>query len=524
MSTISPITPPPARDTIRSYIGCDNVDIDALPRPPSDGESLGYFARHGRFLACWYFVAITGLAIAYVRLVQTESTFAVFAPYFVFTVSWLAVSAFINVWPRDDVAENHRETIAAWSPEEYPSVDIWLPICGEPLEILVNTWRHVARLDWPGELCVHVGDDRPNDEAKALARQFGFSYHVREHPGQMKKAGNLLHLFDNSSGDFIAILDADFVPRSDLLRQLLPYFERPNLGIVQSPQYFRPDGCGNWLQRGAGAVQEFFYRAVQTGRNARGGSICVGTSAVYRRAALESNGGPAQVPLSEDVHTGFELMGRGWQLHYVPIVLSEGLCPDTKRAYFNQQYRWCTGSINLGRSRKFWSQKLPFTRRLCFVSGSSYYVASAGSAIFAPPFVVMLACGFPEIVRITNYVVLLPMLALQFVVLPIWHKSHMGLNARSVQLRNNWTHVYAILDVVRRRSAGWTPTGNSAHQNSRTKRVDLSILIWTGGLSLVATIGTAVNLTSRPVDFAPMFVMLVIVLAVVGRNLIEANK
>ena len=175
----------------------------------------------------------------------------------------------------------------------------------------------------------------------------------------MKKAGNLLHLFNNSSGDFVAIFDADFAPRSDFFRQLVPYFDDRDVGIVQSPQYFAPDCHANWLQQGAGAVQEFFYRGAQTGRTTRGGAICVGTNAVYRRAALESNGGPAQVPLSEDVHTGFELMGHGWRLDYVPIVLAAGLCPDNKRAYFNQQYRWCTGSINLIRSRKFWSQAMP---------------------------------------------------------------------------------------------------------------------------------------------------------------------
>lgn len=352
-----------------------------------------------------------------------------------------------------------------------------------------------------------------------LAEWFGFEYHVRARPGEMKKAGNLLNLFNNSSGDFAAIFDADFAPRRDFFKQLIPYFDDQEIGIVQSPQYFAPDCSANWLQQGAGAVQEFFYRGAQTGRTTRGGAICVGTNAIYRRAALESNGGPAQVPLSEDVHTGFELMGHGWRLHYLPIVLAAGLCPDNKRSYFNQQYRWCTGSINLIRSRKFWSQPMPWRRRICFISGTTCYLTNSLSAICGPPFVFLLACVFPEIVQLTNYLVLLPLISLQFVVLPIWSNSRIGLNARSTQLRNSWTNFYAILDIVRKRSAAWTPSGSAGSASPRTKRVDFSILVWTGGLFSAATIGALVNFASRPLDFAPMLAFMMFVLAMVVRNL-----
>lgn len=524
MTTTTPIAPPSAQTTARKRAPIRREFLGALPAPPSDAEAVSYFKRHGRFLAVWYAAGTIGFVIAFTSLIQTEPTFAVFAPYFVLLAAWLGSSTYLNVWPRDPKLQAHIDRVAGWSPIEFPSVDVWLPVCGEPLAVLENTWRAVAQIDWPSEVNVHVGDDRPSEAVRELAEEFGFEYHVRAHPGRMKKAGNLLHLFDNSNGDFIAIFDADFVPRSDFFWHLVPYFDDADVGIVQSPQYFAPDCHDNWLQQGAGAIQEFFYRAAQPGRSVRGGAICVGTSAVYRRTALESNGGPAQVPLSEDVHTGFELMGHGWRMNYVPIVLSAGLCPDTKRSYFNQQYRWCTGSINLVRSRKFWSQAMPIRQRLCFVSGTTCYVTNAMSAICGPPFVMMLACVFPEIVQITNYVVLLPLISLQFVVLPLWNHSRIGLNARSVQMRNSWTHVYAILDVVRRRSAAWIPSGNSGNASPRTKRVDYSILVWTGGLTFAATIGALVNFASRPLDFAPMLAFMLFLLAMVGRNLLEIKK
>ena len=38
----------------------------------------------------------------------------------------------------------HKRIVAAWAPRRYPSVDVFLPVCGEPIEVLRNAWSHVA--------------------------------------------------------------------------------------------------------------------------------------------------------------------------------------------------------------------------------------------------------------------------------------------------------------------------------------------------------------------------------------------
>ena len=44
--------------------------------------------------------------------------------------------------------------------ETAPTVDVYLPCCSEPLEILENTYRHIVKLDWPAhKLQVWVLDD-----------------------------------------------------------------------------------------------------------------------------------------------------------------------------------------------------------------------------------------------------------------------------------------------------------------------------------------------------------------------------
>ena len=68
----------------------------------------------------------------------------------------------------------------------------------------------------------------------------------------------------------------------------------------------------NWVENAAGAIQEVFYRSIQVARDRFGAAICVGTSAVYRRAALEAEGGPTLIPYAEDVHTGLDVRRAGW--------------------------------------------------------------------------------------------------------------------------------------------------------------------------------------------------------------------
>ena len=58
----------------------------------------------------------------------------------------------------------------------------------------------------------------------------------------------------------------------------------PEIGIVQTPQFFRITNDQTWVERGAGAVQELFYRSIQTARSRKGGAICVGSA--------PSTGGP----------------------------------------------------------------------------------------------------------------------------------------------------------------------------------------------------------------------------------------
>ncbi|KAJ6592437.1 nucleotide-diphospho-sugar transferase, partial [Mycena capillaripes] len=252
---------------------------------------------------------------------------------------YLLTSYGVGYTGKDYNLEKHKQAVEEFgtSPGDDPSVDILLPCCKEPLEILENTYKYVRQLSYTNYK-VHVLDDGGLDSVKELAEKYGFNYIRRENRGYLKKAGNLRHSFNLTTGDFFTIFDADFCPRHDFLQEILPIMRKyPDIAIVQTPQFFRPCPEQTWVEQGGSATQELFYRVIQVNRDRWGGAICVGSNAVYRREALKEVGGTAEIGHSEDVHTGFFAMTRGWRVKYIPLALACGISPDTPKAYFSQQ-------------------------------------------------------------------------------------------------------------------------------------------------------------------------------------------
>jgi cellulose synthase (UDP-forming) len=390
--------------------------------------------------------------------------------YFILTIIYFLDSFIVNLLSKDFDIKGHGRMVDKWRYIIKDDVDIFLPTAGEPINVLQNTWEGIKALKqkYRGKITVYCLDDADREEVKHLASQYGFRYEVRENRGWFKKAGNLRHGYNISNGKFIAIFDADFRPRSDFLDELLPYFyEHKSVGLVQSPQYFDVHANQNWLQRGAGAVQELFYRNSQVSRQNHNASICVGSNAVYRRAALADTGGTALIEHSEDVHTGFNMRMHGWTLQYVPIILAKGLCPSDMKAFFKQQYRWCLGSMTLLTSGKFWNAQITVMARLSYFSGFIYYIHTAVSSIFIPVIPIALILLYPEQVTLQNYLYILPSIIFVQIIYPIWHRSTYGIEAWSTRTVYGWAHLFAIIDAIRNNKMQWQATGSKVGKDSR---------------------------------------------------------
>jgi cellulose synthase (UDP-forming) len=414
--------------------------------------------------------------------------------------------------------ETHGALVNKWRPRTYPSVDIMLPVCGESLEVLRNTWKHVAALQdaYPGVATAYVLDDAARGDAATMAAEFGFRYISRPNRGWFKKAGNLNYGLERSSGDFVLILDADFVPSVEMLTETLPYFEAdPKLGILQTPQFFRVVSGQTFVERGSATSQEIFYRAIQVARDQRDAVVCCGTNAVYRRAALAENNGITLISHSEDAHTGIDLRTLGWNVRYLPVNLASGLCPADVDSFFSQQYRWCVGTISIVADRGFWTSRMPLRSRLYDILGFLYYVETAMLTILGPLMTILLCLVVPDQVNLRNYLLILPTLVYSFVLSPLWHRVRSGTDTWPVAVLVSWAHFFAFWDALRGNQMSWRPSGAKKKTN---RRLWLGLWGWSLGMG---TCGVALAgwrlLDMNAAGFTPIFISAVLYLVTIIR-------
>ncbi|HEY5880318.1 MAG TPA: glycosyltransferase [Nakamurella sp.] len=428
--------------------------------PPDEIEKYHYIAGPQHRWFFWaHVVAFVGIAVSLYGFSRMSYwTLLLLLPLALYVFE-IILGVRSSTFRRTVSLPDHQMLLELRANWHWPSVDVFLPTAGEPLHILENTYRYVGELDYQGALTVYVLDDLDRPEVRQAAVAHGFEYIAR--PGsEFKKAGNLQYAFRRSSGDHIVIFDADFVPRPEFCTELIPYMDDPTTGIVQSPQVFETPKQMNWLKRGAGATQEMFYRFIQPSRDAVGAAICVGTSAIYRREALAAIGGFPQISHSEDVYTGFEMSKKGYHLKYVPVNLSRGICPDNIDSFINQQYRWCEGSMEMLKSSDFHTEPtMTLDQRISFWSGFTYYVSTAMTAFFAPIPAIIMFWLFPQFVQASNYIPLLGIIALWFVVYPILMTSRWRPDVLRVQAIYSFTHAVAIFDVFFGQVSEWVPSG-----------------------------------------------------------------
>ncbi|MFI6323940.1 glycosyltransferase [Nonomuraea sp. NPDC050556] len=379
---------------------------------------------------------------------------------------------------RSTTWESHLLLVRSWRPRAVPAVDVFLPTLGEPLDVLRNTFVHVAAMEWNGPLTTWVLDDAARPEVADLADEYGFRYDSRPDRGHLKKAGNLNHGLGLSDAPLIAVFDADFCPRPDFLHHLVPYLEDPQVAIAQSPQFFDTEPDMPWVQRTAGAAQELFYRWLQPSRDADGGAICVGSNVVYRREALDKIDGFPKIDHSEDIYTSVALMRHGLRTKYVPVLLAKGLSPDNVSSYVAQQYRWAMGCLSLLFSRDFHTTPMPWRVRVSYWSGFlSYFVSAINIAAIPLPGLIMLF-GYPGDVRAWHMIPFIGPLWVSLVLLPAVSVGRYRFEVFRAQTLYAYCHLFAIWHAVRNQVAAWEPSGAGQARSRLVRTVSRIALAW----------------------------------------------
>ncbi|KAI5357509.1 putative glycosyltransferase 2, nucleotide-diphospho-sugar transferase [Septoria linicola] len=502
-----------------------------LPSGPSDFEKTLYLKTNRLGLYTFGVFSFLSLSVGMWLFVISFVGFYWFGALVFLLQLYLVISYTVSICGKDYDFEKHKKILEEHpvNPLTAPSVDIYLPCCKEPIEVLENTYRYVKQLVYPQDkLRVYVLDDGASDAVHAMATQYGYEYICREDRPRLKKAGNLRWAFARTEGDFFAIFDADFCPRPDFLQEIIPIHQaKPDTAIVQTPQFFRTSADQSWVEQGAGGVQELFYRVVQVNRNRFGASICVGSNAVYRRAALEEVGGTAEIGFSEDVHTGFYAVNRGWKVRYLPLCLACGICPDTPRAFFSQQMRWCMGSTTLLTNMDFWRSKLNPVQKICYLSGMMYYSAISLSIFINPlPGILMLWIR-PQYVRYYNLAFAVPSIVYSIIAIRCWAKARYGFNVQFIMVIQSYAYLTAIKDRLFGRALAWVPSGDTkAHKNNKYR--NMRILAWCWSITTVGAViaGTVYQiLRGLPwYDCLPLIVLMLFNLFLAHRFLFWSGK
>ena len=237
-----------------------------------------------------------------------------------------------------------------------PRVTVQLPVYNEEsvVERLIDA---AARLRYPSDrLEIQLLDDSTDGTSERAAlcvdrwrRQGVDIRHLRREGRAGFKAGALAGGLEQARGDFLLILDADFVARPDLIHRLLGPFLDSKVGMVQARWDHLNEGESQLTRCQAQLLDAHFFFE-QGGRWAAGRFLNFnGTAGMWRREALEEAGGWSADTLTEDLDASYRAQMAGWRFVFRPLVGVPAELPGTVRDLELQQKRWAQGGIQTAR-------------------------------------------------------------------------------------------------------------------------------------------------------------------------------
>jgi exo-beta-1,3-glucanase (GH17 family)/cellulose synthase/poly-beta-1,6-N-acetylglucosamine synthase-like glycosyltransferase len=250
----------------------------------------------------------------------------------------------------------------------FPKVSIHVPAYFEPPDMLKQTLDAVSRLDYPNFECVVIINNTPDpefwqpiqDHCRVLGERFKF---INAEKVEGFKAGALRIAMARTAVDaeIIGIIDADYVVQPDWLKDLVPVFADPRVGLVQAPQDHR-DGDRSLMHYIMNGEYAGFFDIGMVQRNEANAIIVHGTMCLIRRTAMDMAGGWAGDTICEDTDLGLGIIEHGWLTHYTNHRYGHGLLPDTYEAFKKQRHRWAYGGFQI--VKKHWRRFLPGASRL----------------------------------------------------------------------------------------------------------------------------------------------------------------
>ncbi|MCU7497534.1 MAG: glycosyltransferase [Ignavibacteria bacterium] len=257
--------------------------------------------------------------------------------------------------------------------KEDKKVTIQLPLYNElyVVERLINC---VCTIDYPKELLeIQVLDDSTDETTQLVARlvaekqKDGFDIkQIRRSNREGFKAGALCEGLKVAKGDYVAIFDADFMPKPDFLKKTLRYFNNPKIGMVQT-RWDHANSDESLLTKVQALALDGHFVIEQSVRNKAGLFITFnGTGGIWKRECIEDAGNWQGDTLAEDLDLSYRAQLKGWKFVYLRDFTTPAELPDEINALKAQQFRWTKGHIETAKKLLplVWKSDMPFRIKL----------------------------------------------------------------------------------------------------------------------------------------------------------------
>jgi cellulose synthase/poly-beta-1,6-N-acetylglucosamine synthase-like glycosyltransferase len=252
--------------------------------------------------------------------------------------------------------------------EQLPVVTVQLPLFNE-IYVVERLLKSVSELDYPRELLqIQVLDDSTDETRQLTAScaerlcERGFDVELIHRTNRVGyKAGALEEALATARGDFVCILDADFVPQPDLLRSTVHFFTDPKVGMIQTRWGHLNRGY-SLLTRVQAMFLDGHLLLEQVARSRSGRFFNFnGTAGLWRKSCIAESGGWQHDTLTEDLDLSYRAQLAGWRFVFLNDVVTPAELPVDMNGFKSQQHRWTKGSIQTCKKvlPRIWRSKLP---------------------------------------------------------------------------------------------------------------------------------------------------------------------
>jgi cellulose synthase/poly-beta-1,6-N-acetylglucosamine synthase-like glycosyltransferase len=289
---------------------------------------------------------------------------------FIFLYSIVQVNLVINYLQ----GNKKEEKPAVIDKNKLPFVTVQLPLYNE-LYVVERLIDSITKFDYPKDKFeIQILDDSTDETvsivAKKVAEYKALGFNIYQHQREIRtgyKAGALAEGLEIAKGEFIAIFDADFMPRAEFLRKTIPYFNNEKIGVVQTKWEHLNENYSLLTRLQAFGLNAHFT-VEQTGRNVKNHFINFnGTAGIWRKSCIEDAGGWEADTLTEDLDLSYRAQLKGWKFKYMEELGSPAELPAAMNALKNQQFRWTKGAAECTRKnllKVLKNKELPFSTKL----------------------------------------------------------------------------------------------------------------------------------------------------------------